>query len=70
MIDQKLLEKCERRLRRTSATVKDALALAGLPASTYYRWKNGSRTRIRPRTWEKFARAVDKLAPPPKKGRR
>ena len=77
MDTQKRLANFERRLRRARATIKEALFLAGMPESTYYRWKNGSRTNVRPRTWARFEEAVDKLAPPrappknkPKKARR
>jgi len=64
MSTQKRLAIYERRLRRARHTIKDALLLAGLVESTYYRWKNGSRTAVRPRTWARFEKAVDKLAPP------
>jgi hypothetical protein len=64
MSTPKRLSTYERRLHRFGATIKDALRLAALPESTYYRWKNGTRSHIRPRTWERFERAVDMLAPP------
>lgn len=60
---QREMQRAERRLRRARATMQETLRLAGLEESTYYRWKAGQR-RPRPRTWERFVRAVDKLAPP------
>lgn len=58
----KAIASAERRLRVARIPMSDALRLAGLDESTYYRWKEGNRYP-RPRTWEKFSIAVDKLAP-------
>jgi len=56
------IRSAERRLRKKGATMKEALRLAGLNESTYYRWKQGTRKPL-PETIEKFRRAIDLLAP-------
>lgn len=56
------IREAERRLRKKGVTMKEALRLAGLDESTYYRWKQGSRSP-RPQTVEAFRRAIDLLAP-------
>lgn len=65
---EQALANVEKRLRDAGATVSDALLLAGLDRSTYYRWRDGSRRQPYRRTWERLLRAVDKLTPNESRG--